>query len=165
MQATGPLVEQPLVYFQQVLDTNLTGAVRVTQAVVPAMLARVGLILHARCVSASFWHWHWHCTAHEYYCCRSTYTGPGPCATRTSFSSYTPTSAVYPRDMERMPISIYWADTGDCSCRAAAWWSTSAACPPMWTYPCLRPTALPRLPCCRSPTASGWRCSPWGWTC
>ena len=42
MQATGPLVEQPLEYFQQVMDTNVTGAVRMTQAVVPAMLARVG---------------------------------------------------------------------------------------------------------------------------
>lgn len=41
MQATGPLVEQPLEYFQQVMDTNVTGAVRMTQAVVPAMLARV----------------------------------------------------------------------------------------------------------------------------
>lgn len=41
MQATGPLVEQPLEYFQQVMDTNLTGAVRMTQTVVPAMLARV----------------------------------------------------------------------------------------------------------------------------
>ena len=41
MQAAGPLVEQPLEYFQQVMDTNLTGAVRMTQAIVPAMLARV----------------------------------------------------------------------------------------------------------------------------
>ena len=41
MQATGPLVEQPLEYFQQVMDTNVTGPVRMTQAVVPAMLARV----------------------------------------------------------------------------------------------------------------------------
>ena len=46
MQATGPVVEQPLEYFQQVMDTNLTGAVRMTQAVVPAMLARVSLILY-----------------------------------------------------------------------------------------------------------------------
>lgn len=29
-------------YFQQVMDTNVTGTVRMTQAVVPAMLARVG---------------------------------------------------------------------------------------------------------------------------
>lgn len=41
VQATGPLVEQPIEYFQQVMDTNLAGAVRMTQAVVPAMLARV----------------------------------------------------------------------------------------------------------------------------
>ncbi len=41
MQATGPLVEQPLEYFQQVMDTNVTGTVRMTQALVPAMLARV----------------------------------------------------------------------------------------------------------------------------
>ena len=41
LQATGPLVEQPIEYFQQVMDTNLTGAVRMTQAIVPAMLARV----------------------------------------------------------------------------------------------------------------------------
>ena len=41
VQATGPLVEQSIEYFQQVMDTNLTGAVRMTQAIVPAMLARV----------------------------------------------------------------------------------------------------------------------------
>ena len=42
-------MEQPLEYFQQVMDTNLTGAVRMTQAAVPGMLARVSLVLHARC--------------------------------------------------------------------------------------------------------------------
>ena len=34
-------MEQPIEYFQQVMDTNVTGPVRMTQAVVPAMLARV----------------------------------------------------------------------------------------------------------------------------
>lgn len=42
MQATGPVVEQPLEHFQRVLDTNCTGAVRMVQAVVPAMLRQVG---------------------------------------------------------------------------------------------------------------------------
>ena len=46
VQATGPLVEQSIEYFQQVMDTNLTGAVRMTQAIVPAMLARVSLHLN-----------------------------------------------------------------------------------------------------------------------
>ena len=49
MQATGPLVEQLLEYFQKVMDTNLTGAVRMTQAVVPAMLARVSFVFSAPC--------------------------------------------------------------------------------------------------------------------
>ncbi|CAK0785679.1 hypothetical protein CVIRNUC_008890 [Coccomyxa viridis] len=53
VQATGPLVEQPIEYFQQVMDTNLTGAVRMTQAVVPAMLARGrGLVVNICSVSS-----------------------------------------------------------------------------------------------------------------
>lgn len=41
MQATAPLAEQPVEYFQQVMDTNVMGSVRMIQAVTPAMLARV----------------------------------------------------------------------------------------------------------------------------
>lgn len=41
MQATGPLVEQPIEDFQMVLDTNCTGPVRMIQAFVPAMIKQV----------------------------------------------------------------------------------------------------------------------------
>ena len=38
MQATGPLVEQPIEHFQMVQDTNCTGPVRMIQAFAPAMI-------------------------------------------------------------------------------------------------------------------------------
>ena len=41
MQATAPLIEQPLEHFERVLDTNCTGVVRMLQAVAPAMVRQV----------------------------------------------------------------------------------------------------------------------------
>ena len=41
MQAIGPIAEQPIAQFEQVLDTNCTGAVRMMQAVTPDMLKQV----------------------------------------------------------------------------------------------------------------------------
>ncbi len=41
MQATGPVVEQPIQDFQLVLDTNCTGPMRMTQAIAPHMIRRV----------------------------------------------------------------------------------------------------------------------------
>ena len=43
MQAIGPIAEQPLAQFEQVLDTNCTGAVRMMQAVTPGMFKQVQL--------------------------------------------------------------------------------------------------------------------------
>jgi short-subunit dehydrogenase len=47
MSKVGPLLEQPLAEVQSVLDTNLIGVLRVTQAAVPAMAdARRGLVVN-----------------------------------------------------------------------------------------------------------------------
>ena len=43
MQATAPLIEQPLEHFTRVLDTNCTGAVRMMQAAAPAMVRQVSV--------------------------------------------------------------------------------------------------------------------------
>ena len=41
MQAIGPIAEQPIAQFEQVLDTNCTGAVRMMQAITPGMFKQV----------------------------------------------------------------------------------------------------------------------------
>lgn len=45
MQATGPLVEQPIEHFEMVQDTNCTGPVRMIQAFAPAMIKQAWALL------------------------------------------------------------------------------------------------------------------------
>ncbi len=45
MQATGPIVEQPIEHFQMVQDTNCTGPVRMIQAFAPAMIKQACMLL------------------------------------------------------------------------------------------------------------------------
>lgn len=44
MQATAPLIEQPLEHFTHVMDTNCTGAVRMMQATAPGMIRQVSAL-------------------------------------------------------------------------------------------------------------------------
>lgn len=48
----GPVIEQPLAEFQEVLDTNLIGAVRVVQYSIPLMKERGGLVINVGSVTS-----------------------------------------------------------------------------------------------------------------